>query len=69
MRTKVEVAELLGALEKIRADQYPDIPAALIHDIVVAEYENQDDPAEGRKNVKKAIEEFLRTIVVDEQEV
>jgi len=64
MRNKVEVAELLGVLETIRNEQYPDIPAELIRDIVSAEYENQDNPVEGHRNAKKAIDDYLRTAVV-----
>ena len=68
MRSEVEVEELLAVLEAIRAEQYPDIPSKVIQDIVLAEYENQDDQVEGHRTVKKAIDDFLRETVVAEEE-
>lgn len=67
MKSEVEVEELLVVLEKIRAEQLHDIPAALLRDIVLAEYENQDDPVEGRRNAKKAIDTFLRETVIEQE--
>ncbi len=62
MTSKVEIEELISVLEEIRSTQYPDIPAKLIKDIVYAEFEKQDDRAQGRKDSKRLVEEFLKTI-------
>lgn len=61
-KNEVEVEELLHVLEKIRVEQYPDIPAAVIHDIILSQYENQDDRTQGKKTTKKVIDDYLRTI-------
>ncbi|PCL91878.1 DNA modification system-associated small protein [Paenibacillus lautus] len=65
-RNKIEVEELLRALETIRAEQYPAIPIEVIRDIVLAQFNNQDNRAEGRKSTKKIIDDYLKDIVVDE---
>lgn len=64
MRNEIEVEELLRVLEKIRAEEYPDIPANVIRDIVLIQFENQDDRTEGRRNTIKIIENYLKNIVV-----
>lgn len=64
MRNEIEVEELLQVLEKIRVEQYPDIPPKVIRDIVLTQYENQDERTEGRRNTNKIIEIFLKNIVV-----
>lgn len=63
MRNEIEVEELLRVLETIRSEQYPDIPAEIIREIVMAQYENQDDRALGRRNTKKIIEDYLREVI------
>lgn len=52
MTSKVEIEELINVLEEIRSTKYPDIPAELIKNIVYAEFEKQDDRAQGRKDAK-----------------
>lgn len=59
---KVEVEELIGVLEDIRAQKYPDIPQELIRKIVAAQFEGQDDRAQARKTTKKHIDEYLKTV-------
>lgn len=62
MTSKVEIEELISVLEEIRSTQYPGIPADLIKNIVYVEFEKQDDRAQGRKDSKKLVDEFLKTI-------
>lgn len=62
MTSKVEIEELVGVLEEIRSSQYPDVPAELIRNIVYAEFEKQDDRAQGRKDAKKLVDDFLKAI-------
>lgn len=58
----VEVEELISVLEGIRVAQYPDIPSELIRSIVEAQFENQDDRAISRRNTKKLVDDFLKTV-------
>ncbi len=51
--------ELRNALEKIRQENYPEIPQELIEKLLTIEYENQDDRVEAAKKVLKAIDEHL----------
>ncbi len=51
--------ELRNALEKIRQENYPEIPQELIEKLLTIEYENQDDRVEAAKKVLKAIDEYL----------
>lgn len=62
MTSRVEIEELINVLEDIRNTQHPDVPAELIKNIVYAEFEKQDDRAQGRKDVKKLVDVFLKTI-------
>ena len=62
MTSKVEIEELISVLEEIRSTKYPYIPAELIKNIVYAEFEKQDDRAQGRKDAKKLVEDFLKTL-------
>ena len=62
MTSKIEIEELISVLEEIRISQYPDIPAELIRNIVYIEFEKQDNRAQGRKDIKKLIDDFLNTI-------
>lgn len=62
MTSKIEIEELISVLEEIRSSQYPDIPAELIRNIVYVEFEKQDNRAQGRKDIKKLIDDFLKTI-------
>ncbi len=60
---KIEVEELLKVLETIRAEKHPEIPPRLINDIVQAQFESQDDRAEGSRKTKKLIDDFLKEVV------
>ena len=51
--------ELRNALEKIRQENYPEIPKELIEKLLTIEYENQDDRVEAAKKVLKTIDEYL----------
>lgn len=62
MMNNVEVEELISVLEGIRVAQYPDIPSELIRSIVEAQFENQDDRAISRRNTKKLVDDFLKTV-------
>ena len=59
----VEVEELLNVLEEIRSEKYPDIPAEVIKSIVEAQFESQDDRAEGSRKTKRLIDSFLNEVV------
>ena len=62
MKSKVEVEELVGVLEKIRKEKHSDIPEALIREIVDAEFTRQDDRTQARKETKRLIEAFLKQV-------
>ena len=68
MKTNVEVEELIGVLEKIRKEKYPEIPESLIRDIVANEFEQQDDRAQARRGTKKLIDDFLKNVKLEEVE-
>lgn len=54
--------ELRNVLEKIRQENYPEIPQELIEELLTIEYENQDDRVKAAKKVLKAIDEYLAEI-------
>ena len=62
--TNIEINELISVLEKIRAEQHPEIPASLIQGIVNAEFSSQDDRAKARHDTQKVIDDFLKTVTV-----
>lgn len=68
MKSNVEVEELIGVLEKIRREKYPEIPEELIREIVANEFEQQDDRAQAKKGTKKLIDEFLKNVQTEEVE-
>ena len=68
MKSNVALDELLGVLNDIRKQQYPDIPESLIKEIVEAEYGNQDDPVEAYKASRKIIDAFLKNAVTEAEE-
>lgn len=59
--------ELLSVLEEIRANDYPDIPANVIEDIVAAQYDNQDKRMDARNKTIKIIAEFLNQAVENDR--
>ena len=66
MKSKVEVEELIGVLETIRREKYPEIPEILIRDIVAGEFEQQDSRPQAQKATKKLIADFLKDAVAEE---
>ncbi|MEZ3426754.1 MAG: hypothetical protein K1W13_05055 [Lachnospiraceae bacterium] len=62
--TNIEINELISVLEKIRAEQHPEIPASLIQEIVSAEFSSQDDRTKARHDTQKVIDDFLKTVTV-----
>ena len=68
MKSNVEVEELIGVLEIIRKEKYPEIPEQLIREIVANEFEQQDDRAQAKKGTKKLIDEFLKNVQAEEVE-
>lgn len=62
--TNIEINELISVLEKIRAEQHPEIPASLIQEIVNAEFSSQDDRTKVRHDTQKVIDDFLKTVTV-----
>jgi hypothetical protein len=51
--------ELLDVLEGIRRTKYPHIPAEVIREIVIAQYDNQDKRLEARNATNKIVNDFL----------
>ncbi len=64
-KNEIEVEELLHALETIRVEQYPEIPVKLIKDIVLTQFEHQDDRAQGHRDTKKLLDDYLKDIVAE----
>lgn len=62
--TNIEINELISVLEKIRAEQYLEIPASLIQEIVNAEFSSQDDRTKARHNTQKVIGDFLKMVTI-----
>jgi hypothetical protein len=63
--SNIEVEELLKVLEAIRAEKHPSIPPGLIRSIVESQFENQDDRAQGRRDTKNLIDDFLKQVVAE----
>lgn len=68
MMNNIEVKELLGVLEKIRVESYPDIPNDLIAQIVQAQFENQDNRVQAQYQTKRLIDAFLSTVFINNKE-
>jgi len=66
MMNSVDVEELLKVLEAVRAENYPDIPAELIKDIVTAQFENQDNLEQGSRVTKTIVDGFMKNVMLDE---
>ena len=56
------MSELMGALEEIRASEFPDIPQELLERIVTVHFENQDNRVQARAETMKLVAEYLKTI-------
>lgn len=66
MNGRNNLDELLEVLEEIRREKYPHIPAEVIRDIVVAQYDNQDKRLEARNETTKIVNSFLNSITTSE---
>ena len=62
--TNIKINELISVLEKIRAEQHPEIPASLLQEIVNGEFSSQDDRTKARRDTQKVIDDFLKTVTV-----
>lgn len=68
MNSNVAHDELLSVLNKIRKEQFPEIPESLLKEIVEAEANNQDDLVEARKATRKVLDRFLKETEEDTEE-
>ncbi len=59
--------ELLEVLEDIRKEKYPHIPAEVIRQIVVTQYENQDKRLEARSTTTAIVNNFLNQAAESEE--
>lgn len=60
----IEIGDLISVLETIRSEQFPEIPASLLQEIVQAELTAKDDRTKARHNAQKAIDNYLKTVTV-----
>ena len=66
MSGRSNLDELLDVLEGIRKTKYPHIPAEVIREIVIAQYDNQDKRLEARNITNKIVHDFLNSITSEE---
>lgn len=66
MSGRSNLDELLDVLEGIRREKFPHIPAEVIRDIVIAQYDNQDKRLEARNATTKIVNDFLNSITSQE---
>lgn len=59
MSGRSNLDELLDVLEGIRKEKYPHIPAEVIREIVIAQYDYQDKRLEARNATNKIVNDFL----------
>ena len=67
MSGRSNLDELLDVLEGIRKQKYPHIPAKVIRDIVIAQYDNQDKRLEARNRTNKIVTDFLNSVALTEE--
>ena len=61
--------ELLSVLEENRAKEHPEIPAEVIEQIVLAQYDNQDNRVISRTKTMKIVSDYLnKAVTTDEEE-
>ena len=60
--------ELLSVLEEIRSTEHPGIPAEIIEQIVIAQYENQYNRVQARSKTIKIVSDFLNNAVATSEE-
>lgn len=63
MSGRSNLDELLDVLEGIRKEKYPQIPAEVIKQIVIAQFDNQDKRLEARAQTNAIVNEFLNSAV------
>ena len=68
MSGRSNLDELLDVLEGIRKEKYPHIPAEVIREIVIAQYDNQDNRLEARNKTNKIVTDFLNDAALIEEE-
>lgn len=66
MSGRSNLDELLDVLEGIRKEKYPHIPAEVIREIVIAQYDNQDKRLEARNATNKIVNDFLSNVAEQE---
>ena len=64
--TNVDKSELIAVLEEIRTTKYSQIPATLIKDINIAQFENLDNRGKGRTDMRKLVDDFMKTVSVED---
>lgn len=64
--TNVDKSELIAVLEEIRTTKYSQIPATLIKDIIIAQFENLDNRGKGRTDMRKLVDDFMKTVSVED---
>lgn len=57
--TKNNLEDLMGALEAIRSEKYPEVPKDLLIALLAVEYENQDYRAGAQSKSFKLLDDFL----------
>jgi len=68
MSGRSNLVELLDVLEGIRQEKYPHIPAEVVREIVIAQYDNQDKRLEARNATNQIVNEFLSKVASAEEE-
>ena len=66
--TRSNLKELLKVLEEIRKKEYPEVPAEVIEQIVIAQFDNQDNRVQARSRTIKIVSEFLSSATASEEE-
>ena len=67
MSGRSNLDELLDVLEGIRKEKFPHIPAEVIREIVVAQYDNQDKRLEARIATNQIVNEILNKVASEEE--
>lgn len=67
MSGRSNLDELLAVLEDIRKEKYPHIPAEVIKQIVIAQFENQDTRPAGRNKTTNIVNDYLSATVKSEE--
>lgn len=68
MSGRSNLDELLDVLEDIRREKYPHIPAEIIREIAITQYDNQDNRLEARNKTNKIVTDFLNATASIEEE-